>query len=159
MSAVVHTWRRVAVEGEGDRSAVAEDDLVAAGQRLAGGRRDQVVLADLQALVGEELPHVVGEGVQGARDAVDGEPHGLVVGDEGAGAAGQEGDDEGLRHEPPQTVAGRAGGLAPPCPAPAAARPCGGTGTGAGGGTISGAIWVGCSWRGSVAAAPRRPAR
>ncbi|GGR48952.1 hypothetical protein GCM10010282_47210 [Streptomyces roseolus] len=56
--------------------------------------------------------------MQGAGDAVDGEPDGLVVGDEGAGAAGQEGDDEGLRHEPAQSVAGRAGGLAAPGPAP-----------------------------------------
>lgn len=58
--------------------------------------------ADGQALVGEQLVDVVGEGVQGPRDAVDGEPDGLVVGDEGAGAAGEEGDDEGLRDEPAQ---------------------------------------------------------
>lgn len=89
--------------------------------------------ADGEALVGEELVHVVGEGVQGAGDAVDGEPDRLVVGDEGGGAAGEEGDDEGLRDEPAQPVpGGGAGGLAAPGRTPGGGPALRGDGRGGG---------------------------
>lgn len=92
----------VAVDGEHDRSSVPYDDLVAAGQLGAGGGRDDVVGPDAEVLVGQQVVDVVGEGVQGARGAVDGEPDGLVVRDEGGGAAGEEGDDHGPGQQPAQ---------------------------------------------------------
>ncbi|CAO0828516.1 hypothetical protein SMICM17S_02548 [Streptomyces microflavus] len=94
----------VTVEREVEGAAVADDDLVAVVEPGAGGRGDDVVGADADALVRQELGDVVGEGVQGAGRAVDVEPYRLVVGDERGGAAGQEGDDESLGDEPPQGV-------------------------------------------------------
>nr|WP_239516906.1 tRNA dimethylallyltransferase [Streptomyces sp. ICC4] len=58
--------------------------------------------------------------MQGLRDPVHGEAYGLVGGDEGGGAAGEEGDDEGLGHDPAPAVAGRPGG-APAAPGAGAA--------------------------------------
>lgn len=92
----------LSVDGQDDRAAVPDDDLVTAAEPGAGGGRDEVVGADVEVLGGEQPVDVAGEGVQGARDAVDGEPDRLVVGDEGGGAAGEEGDDQGLRQQPAQ---------------------------------------------------------
>lgn len=93
-----------AVEGEGERPPVVDDDLVAVVEARAGGRGDDVVRADGDALLRQEPGDVVSEGVQGPGRAVDLQPDGLVVGDERGGAAGQEGDDEGLRDETPQAL-------------------------------------------------------
>ncbi|GAA1676328.1 hypothetical protein GCM10009680_14850 [Streptomyces yatensis] len=49
--------------------------------------------------------------MQGARIAVDAEPYGLVLGDEGGGAARQRGDHHRLRQQPAHRV-GPAGGAA-----------------------------------------------
>nr|EIF90253.1 hypothetical protein [Streptomyces tsukubensis NRRL18488] len=60
--------------------------------------------ADGHPLGFEQLPDVVGEGVQGARYAVDREADGLVADEEGGGAAREEDDDEGLREQLPQQL-------------------------------------------------------
>lgn len=89
----------LSVDAQHDRAAVPDDDLVTAAEGGAGGGRDDVVGADVQPFVGQQVVDVGGEGVQGARAAVDGEPDRLVVGDEGGGAAGEEGDDQGPRQQ------------------------------------------------------------
>lgn len=119
------------VEGQVQGAAVADDDLLAVVEGFAGGGGDEVVGADAEAFGGEQFADVVGEGVEGARDAVHGEPYGLVGGDERRGAAREEGDDEGLRHDPPPVPAEGLDGCAA-APGTAAARDRGGRGGGGG---------------------------
>ncbi len=89
------------VEGEPHRAGVVHGHLVPAGDLRAGAGGHHVVGADLDALLREQLGDVVGEGVQRACLAVDVQLDRLVLGDERRGAARQEGDDQGLREQPP----------------------------------------------------------
>ncbi|WP_277426226.1 hypothetical protein [Streptomyces sp. ADI92-24] len=102
-----------------------------AGESGGGDRGDRPVPVHGDALVGEELTDVVREGVQGARLPVDVQRHRLVVGDERAGAARQERDDERLRHQAAQ-VLGAAGHPAPPPRPPRTGPATTGSGHGAG---------------------------
>ncbi|GAA3059505.1 hypothetical protein GCM10020000_48030 [Streptomyces olivoverticillatus] len=107
---------------------------------------DDVVLADGHALVGQQLADVVGEGVQGAGLAVDAELDGLVAGDEGGGAAREEGHDEGLRQQAAQRLGPLPGAGAPAAPSgPAGGAAAGRAGLGVveGGGVLGEGV-AGC---------------
>ncbi len=111
-----------AVQGEDEGTAEAHGDPVAVGERLAGSGGDRVVPADPHALLGEQFGDVVREGVQGARAALHRQLDGLVAGDEGGGAAREEGDHERLGHQAAQrlwTRGGLAGARRPPGGGPA----------------------------------------
>jgi hypothetical protein len=110
---------RPAVQHEADGAAVPHGDLVAVVEGGAGGGRHHVVRADPQALLREQFAHVVGEGVQGAGLAVDGQLDRLVLGDEGRGAAREERDDQRLGQQGEQAAQRGVRALGPARPAPA----------------------------------------
>lgn len=93
-----------AVQGQGHGPAEADGDLVAVVEVVVRAGGDDVVFADLDALLGEQLVHVVGEGVQHARLTVHAEADGLVVDQEGARPARQEGQHQGARQQLAQRV-------------------------------------------------------
>ena len=87
---------RLAVHGDGQLAAVADDDRVAVVERRVGGRLHDVVLTDGDVLLREEVADGAAEDVHRGGVAIQRQAHGLVVLGHGQGTDGHDGHGRAL---------------------------------------------------------------